>query len=128
MHIKMPRAIEYAHQVGSIFIWSLRKECSTLLREMVRNEPPLISAVNPSARSLRGNMLHNEYRPIRSVMLALVVLRIPNRRERTLFIMASMMPLKITRRKKSIRKKKNEPFIVLSVTATKYLKNIGYHI
>ena len=42
--------------------------------------------------------------------------------------MARMMPLRIIRRKKSIRKKKNEPFIVLSVTATKYLKKIGYHI
>ena len=72
-------------------------------------------------------MNHNAYRPIRSVRLALVVLRMPNMREWALFIMASTIPLSTTSRKKSIRKKKKDPFIVLSVTATKYLKKIGYH-
>ena len=128
MHMNMHRAIEYAHQVGSMFIWSLRKEWSTRLSDLVRNDPPLMSAVKPSARSLSGKIAQREYSPIRSVRLALVVRLIPNILERALFIIARTMPLSTTRRKKSIRKKKNDPFMVLSVTATKYLKNIGYHI
>ena len=111
MHMNMHKAIEYAHQVGSMFIWSLKKEWSTRFSDLVRNEPPLISAVKPSARSLRGKIAHSEYSPMRSVRLALVVRLIPNILERALLIMASMMPLSTTRRKKSIRKKKNDYII-----------------
>ena len=49
----------------------------------------------------------------------------PNSRERILLIIARVMPLRTMRRKKSIRKKSTAPSMVLSVSATKYLKNIG---
>ena len=128
MHMNTPRAMEYAHQVGSMFIWSAKKKCSTELRDFVRKEPPLMSAVKPSAKSLRGNMHHSEYSPMRSVKLALVVRLMPKKRDLALFTIARMIPLRTTRSAKSIRKKKKDPFIVLSVTATKYRKNIGYQI
>ena len=84
-----------------------------------------MSAVNPSARSLSGNMDQREYSPTRSRKLGFVVLLIPNILERMRFMMARAMPLSTTRRKKSIRKKSTAPFIVDSVSATKYLKKIG---
>ena len=126
--MKIQGAIEYAHHVGSMFIWSAKKKCRTELRDFVRKEPPLMSAVKPSARSLRGNMHHNEYRPMRSVILDLVVRLMPKKRDLALFMIARTIPLNTTRRAKSIRKKKKDPFIVLSVTATKYRKKIGYQI
>lgn len=128
MHINTHRAIEYAHQVGSMFIWSAKKKCRTEFNDLVRNDPPLMSAVKPSARRRRGKMHHSEYKPTRSVRLARVVRLMPKKRERARLTMARIMPLSTMSRKKSIRKKKNDPFIVLSVTATKYLKKIGYHV
>ena len=118
-HMNMQRAMEYAHQVGSMFIWSLKKKCSTSFKDFVRNEPPLMSAVNPSASSLKGKIAQRAYSPTVSVRLGLVVLRIPNILDRILLTMARMIPLSMIRRKKSIRKKKKDPFIVFSVTATK---------
>ena len=84
-----------------------------------------MSAVNPSARSLRGNIAQREYRPMRSRKLGLVVLLIPNIPDCILLNIARKMPLSTMRRKKSMRKKKNAPRIVSSVSATKYLKKIG---
>ena len=96
------------------------------MRERVRNEPPLISAVNPSARSLNGKILHREYRPIRSRKLGLVVLRIPKNLDLSLLTIANTIPLRTTNRKKSIRKNRSAPLRVVSpLSATKYLKNIG---
>ena len=58
MHMKTPNAMEYAHHTGRAFMESLMKEWSTILRDFVRKEPPLISAVKPSARSLKGKIDH----------------------------------------------------------------------
>ncbi len=122
---KTPSAREYAHQVGSIFTWFPRNAVNTWLRDFVRNDPPLMSAVNPSASRRRGNIAHNEYRPTRSRKLGFVVLLIPKNLDLILFIIARKIPLSTTSRKKSIRKKSREPLRVVSVSATKYLKKIG---
>lgn len=79
---------------------------------LVRKLPPLIPAVKLSARSLNGNILHRAYMAILSGRLVLVVLRIPTILERILLIMAMAIPLRTIRRKKSIRKKKNDPLRV----------------
>ena len=108
-----------------MLVVSLKKAENRWLRDFVRKEPPLMLAVNPSARRRSGNIAHSEYRPIMSRKLGLVVRRMPNSRERILLIIARVMPLRTMRRKKSIRKKSTAPSMVLSVSATKYLKNIG---
>ena len=54
-----------------------------------------------------------------------VIISVPN--VIILRMMASSMPISMISRNRSIRKKRSDPCIVLSETATKYLKNIGYH-
>ncbi len=76
-------------------------------------------AVKPSASSLSGNIAQREYWPTRSAKLGFVVLLRPNRLDWTLLTTARKMPMSTTRRKKSIRKKKNAPPRVLSVSAMK---------
>ena len=91
----------------------------------VRKLPPAIPAVKLSARSLTGKMAHRQYMARRSGIWFLVVLRMPNIIERMRLNMARKTPLSTTSRKKSIRKKKNEPLRVWSVSITKNLKNTG---
>ena len=117
--MNMQRAMEYAHQVGSIFSSLPRKALATQLRGMVRKLPPLMWAVKPSARSLSGNMAQREYSHMLSVKLSLVVRLIPKKREWTRLTIARTMPLSTTSRKKSIRKRKSFPPMVCSPSATK---------
>ena len=58
--MKMQRQMEYAHQVGSMFIWSPRKDLNSMFIGMVRNEPPLMWAVKLSARRRRGKIIQSE--------------------------------------------------------------------
>ena len=102
-----------------MFTWLPRKAWNTVFRDLVRNDPPLMSAVKPSARSLNGKMDQSEYNPTRSMKLGFVVLLMPKNLEWILFIIARAMPLRTTSRKKSIRKKKKAPPIVLSSSAMK---------
>ena len=114
-----PKAMLYAHQVGSM-CRSLPRNCrNTQLAGMVRKDPPLICAVKLSASRRSGKIAQSEYRPIVSIRLGLVVRRMPKRRERTRLIMARAMPVRTSNRKKSIRKNSTAPPIVVSLSATK---------
>ena len=89
------------------------------LAGIVINDPPDICAVKLSASQRNGKIAHNEYSPTKLRKVGLAMRFTP----KTWFLMrrkiAIAIPLIINNKKKSMRKKSNEPRSVTSSSATK---------